>query len=89
MKTIKPIPPVERLVASLGECLTPESARRLLKLKADPSLQAHVDDLASRHNLRLLKPEEETEYRDYVSYNTFVAILKSKARQILATSQGE
>ena len=36
----------------------------------------------------LLTPEEQAEYGRYVSYAT-IAILKSKARQLLAASNGE
>ena len=72
---------LDRLVSSLSECLTPESARRLLALKADPKLQKRVDEMATRHTEGQLSPEEEAEYGRYVSYATFVAILKSKARQ--------
>lgn len=68
---------------------TAKSARRLLALKADPKLQARVDDLAERHRRGLLTPEEQAEYRHYVSYSTFIAIRKSKARQLLAHSPGE
>ena len=89
MKAAKTAPVLDRLVASLGECLTPESARRLLALKADPALQARVDDLAEKRNAGSLTPDEEAEYRSYVSYATFIAILKSKARQLLAASPGE
>jgi hypothetical protein len=89
MNTAKSTPVLDRLVGPLGDCLTPESARRLLALKADPKLQAHVDDLAERHSQGLLTPEEQAEYGCYVSYGTFVAILKSKARQLLANSTGE
>jgi hypothetical protein len=89
MKSAKTAPVLDRLVAPLGECLTPESARRLLALKADPILQARVDYLAERCNEGLLTPDEQAEYRNYVSYGTFVAILKSKARQLLASSPGE
>ena len=80
---------IEKLVGSLSECLTPESARRLLELKADPALQARVDDLARRHSESLLTPDEQFEYGRYVSYGTFVAILKSKARQLLTNRPGE
>ena len=80
---------LDRLMAPLGECLTPESAQRLLALKADPTLQARVDHLAGRRNEGLLTPEEEAEYGKYVAYGTFVAVLKSKARQLLAHSSGE
>lgn len=70
----------------LGDCLTPESARRLLALKENSKLQARVDDLARRHSQGLLTPEEQTEYGRYVYFDTFIAILKSKARQLLAES---
>jgi hypothetical protein len=69
--------------------LTPESARRLLALKADPELQTRVEYLAGRCNEGLLTPDERAEYGNYVTFGTFVAILKSKARQLLGNSQGE
>ncbi len=80
---------VERLVSPLGECLTPESARRLLALKPDPELQKRIDEMATRHTEGRLTPKEQAEYGRYVSYATFVAILKSKARQLLTASTGE
>ena len=89
MNTANTTPALDRLIAPLSECLTPESARRLLTVKADPKLQARVDYLAGRCNQGMLTAEERAEYRNYVTYSTFVAILKSKARQILANSQGE
>jgi hypothetical protein len=89
MKSVKTAPGLDRLLGPLAECLTPETARRLLALKADRKLQARVDYLAGRCNEGRLTPEERAEYSDYVSYGTFVATLKSKARQLLAGSQGE
>jgi hypothetical protein len=89
MKATQSAAVLDQLVAPLGDCLTPESARRLLALKADPKLQAHVDDLAERHSRGELAAEEQAEYGRYVSYSTFVAILKSKARQLLANLPGE
>jgi len=89
MKTAKSAPVLDQLVAPLGDCLTPESARRLLALKPDPELQRRVDDMATRHTEGQLSPEEEAEYGRYVYFDTFIAILKSKARQLLANSPGE
>jgi len=89
MKATHTSPVLDRLVDPLGECLTPETARRILRLKADRKLQARVDYLASRSTAGTLTPKERTEYGKYVSYSTFVAILKSKARQLLADSQDE
>jgi hypothetical protein len=84
MKHMKSDLVLDRLVSPLGECLTPESARRILALKADPELRDYIDDLAARHSEGRLTPEEQAEYGKYVSFNTFIAILKSKARQLLA-----
>jgi hypothetical protein len=89
MKSAKPTPILDRLIAPLGDCLTPESARRLLALKADPKVQSRVDYLAGRSTEGTLTPDEQAEYRTYVSFGTFVAILKSQARQLLAGSAGQ
>ena len=89
MKTANTDAALERLIGPLGDCLTLESARRLLALKADRKLQTRVDYLAARCNEGSLTPEEHAEYSSYVKFGTFVAILKSKARQLLANSQGE
>lgn len=89
MKHMKSNLVLDRLISPLGDCLTPESARRVLTLKADPQLQAYIDDLANRHSEGRLTPEEQAEYGRYVSFSTFVAILKSKARQLLAGAPGE
>jgi hypothetical protein len=89
MKTANTAPALDRLVGPLSKCLTLESARRLLALKADPKLQARVDYLAGRCNQGLLTPEERAEYGNHVTFGTFVVILKSKGRQLLASSQSE
>jgi hypothetical protein len=88
MKTTTKMPVLDRLIGPLGECLTPETARRIVVLKADATLQARVNDLAARNREGLLTPAERAEYGNYVSYSTFVAILKSKTRQLLADSRG-
>lgn len=88
-KTAKSDGVLDQLIGPLSECLTPESARRLLALKADKKLQVRVDDLASRHSQGLLSPEEQAEYGGYVYFDTFIAILKSKARQLLAIGADE
>jgi hypothetical protein len=89
MKTVNHASRLDRLVGPLSECLTPGSARRLLALKAGPELESRLDYLAGRCSQGLLSPDERAEYANYVTFGTFVAILKSKARQLLANSQGE
>jgi hypothetical protein len=89
MNTTNTAPALDLLVGSLGECLTLESARRLVALAADSNLQARVSYLAERCNEGSLTTEERDEYGNYVAFGTFVAILKSKARQMLAHSEGQ
>ena len=83
MKTL-----LSRMVDSLGKCLTPECARRLLNLKADRRVQARVDYLADKCNEGALTSHERSEYESYVRFGTFVALLKSKAR-LLLKSEGQ
>jgi len=70
MKTAKSASLLGQLLAPLGDCLTPESARRLLAVKPDPELQGRGDAMAPRHTEGQLSPEEEAEYGCYVSYAT-------------------
>lgn len=87
MKRTNPTGLIDRLVGPLGDCLTPESARRLIALKADPEFQRRMDDMVTRHTEGQLTAAEEADYGQLVSFATFVAILKSRARQLLAADR--
>ena len=88
MKTKTKYSPLEQLIIRLSDCLTTESAKRLLKLRADTKLQKHIDQLADKCTEGTLTPEERSEYGDIVALDSFIAILKSKVRQRLA-NEGE
>jgi hypothetical protein len=60
---------------------------RLLALRADPKLQALVDELSRKCNEGKLTPAEEVEYSHYVAYSTFIAFLKARSRQIVSTKK--
>ena len=77
MPTTKSNGVLDRLVDPLSQCLTHESAKRLLKLKADRKLQARVAHLADKCNEGSLTAEEQSEYEIYVNFGTFIALLKS------------
>jgi hypothetical protein len=62
MESAKSSPILDQLIEPLGERLTLESARKLLALKADTTLQSHINDLAERHNQGLLTPDERVDY---------------------------
>lgn len=71
---------VDRLLDPVTECLTPEVALALVELRAQPDVQAHIDDLAERCNEGRLTPFEQAEYRDIVEAIDFISILQAKAR---------
>jgi hypothetical protein len=57
---------------------------RQLKVRADPALQARLDDLASKANEGELSEREREQYDAYVEAIDLIAILQAKARKILA-----
>ena len=84
MKTKTKYSPLEQMIDGLSKCLTPESAKQVLKFRADAKLQKHLHQLADKCTEGTLTPEERSEYGDCVTLGTFLAILQSKIRQKLA-----
>ena len=70
----------------MARILTPEFARQLVGLRADPAVQERVDSLADKCNEGQLTHEERAEYEMYVSFIDFMAILQAKARRFLANN---
>ena len=79
---------IDRLLDPVGQCLTPEVARRIADLKADPALQSRVDELADKANAGTLTESERSEYQKYVNFWQFVTLLQAKARNVLDASHG-
>jgi hypothetical protein len=78
---------LEELIDPLGECLTEEVARRVVSLKPSRRLQTRVDELSEKSSAGTLTAAERDEYSRYVTYDTFISTLKSKARLLLAKSR--
>jgi hypothetical protein len=76
---------LDRVLDPVMECFTPEVARRLADLRADPQLQARVDDLAEKANEGQLSAEEQGEYDRYREVYHLVTVLQAKARRFLKT----
>jgi hypothetical protein len=74
---------LDRLVEPVVRTFTPEVARALIKLRADPELQARMDELAERCNEGQLTPEEQEEYETSIRFANYLAILQAKARRLL------
>ena len=79
---------LDQLLDPVGHCLTPRSARALLELQADPDLQEYIEGLAQKSTAGQLTAEEQSEYSALVAAGTVIAILKSKARILLAKTSG-
>lgn len=75
---------LSRLLEPLSKSLTVETAQKLVRVKADAKTQARVDYLAERCNEGELTPAERSEYERIVEVGDIVAILKAKARLLLA-----
>jgi hypothetical protein len=72
-----------RLISAVGDCLTPEVAERLVALRAEPDVQARIDELAERANEGQLTEPERLEYDAYVRTTTFISLLQAEARKLL------
>ena len=77
---------LDRLLEPVGRSLNGEAARTLVELRADPQVQARVDELARKCNEGQLSPAERAEYESYVSAASLIAVLQAKARARLACS---
>ena len=74
---------IDRVFDPISRCLTPAVARRIVKLRADPELDARIHELAEKANEGQLSDEERSEYDTYVRAIHFFTVLQSKARRLL------
>ena len=75
-----------RLLKPFGDCLTPEVAEKIANLRADPEVQARIDELADKCTEGELTVEEQAEYDSYVHAIDFIAVLQAQARKVLETN---
>src|SRR5262245_41998036 len=79
---------LDKILDPVGRCLTPEVARALVDLRADPVAQARVEELADKNTEGQLSAKERSEYEAYVWAGNFIAVLQAKSRAILARNNG-
>lgn len=75
---------LDAVLNPLTECLSPDAARRILQFQPDAATQARISELAGKADAGQLDEDERAEYRDYIEAFDLVAILKSRARAVLA-----
>lgn len=75
---------LDQFLNPVRDVLTPEIAKAIADLRADPETQARIEDLASRHHESQLDDEELAEYEALVSGANLIAVLQAKARSVLS-----
>lgn len=74
---------LDRFLEPFTDCLTPDVARRIASLRADPETQERLDLLGRKANEGRLSDAEEAEYKTYVDAIDLITVLQAKARTFL------
>ena len=72
-----------KILDPVAQCFTSEVAKRVAELRADPAIQARIEELAEKCNEGTITPEEMTEYDAYIQAMDVVAVLQRKARTLI------
>jgi hypothetical protein len=75
---------LDRFLEPMTHAFSPEVARAIVDLRADPELEASIMNLRQRANEGTLSPEEDAEYKGFVEALDIISIIQAKARQFLA-----
>ena len=75
----------DRGVRPVLRIVLPEKAEAVANFRADPKLQARIEELADKSTEGQLTETEKAEYTGYVRANKFVAILQRQARQLVGS----
>jgi hypothetical protein len=78
------LPLLEQMLEPIASSLNQDAAKKLLGIKANAKVQRRVAELARKCNEGELTPQEAAEYERYIAFADFIAILKAKARLLLA-----
>jgi hypothetical protein len=72
-----------KILDPVAQCFTPEVAKRVAELRADPAVQVRIEELAEKCNEGTITPEEMAEYDAYIQAMDVVAVLQKKARALI------
>jgi hypothetical protein len=79
---------LDQVIEPIADCLTPESAARIVKVRADAATQARIDELAEKANEGLLTDDERADYDRLLAWFHMVTILQAQARRLLRQTAG-
>jgi hypothetical protein len=77
---------VDQLADRVSECLTPDVAQRLAKVRLGDKTQTRLEKLAEKSTEGRLSSDEQNEYETYVAAIDFITVLQAKARSMIAHS---
>jgi hypothetical protein len=75
---------LDEVLTPVARCFTPNVARKIASLRANPRLQERLDELADKANEGELSEDERSQYEAYVEAIDVISILQAKARRIMA-----
>jgi hypothetical protein len=73
----------DRGVRPVMKIVLPERAEEVVEFRADPELQARIEELARKSSEGELSDAERAEYAGYARANKFIAILQRQARALI------
>ena len=74
---------LEKLLRPLSRALTVDLAGAIVRLTADPEIQARYDALADKRTEGSLTPPEQEELEFLFRANTLLGLLKAEAQSVL------
>lgn len=74
---------LDQFLNPVRDVLTPDVARAIADLRADPATQQRIEDFARRHHEGQLSADELAEYEALVTGANVLAVLQAKARSVL------
>ena len=74
---------LDQFLNPVRDMLTPEVAKAIADLRAEPATQERIENLAHRHHEGQLAPDELAEYEALVKGANLIAVLQAKARSVL------
>ncbi|MCC7424050.1 MAG: hypothetical protein IT428_27615 [Planctomycetaceae bacterium] len=77
---------LDQMLEPLMDDLDAPRARKLAALRADPKLQAQVDQLADKANEGTLSESERAEYDKYLAAWHLMSLMQRRARRFLKES---
>jgi len=86
MNSSEPAPRLlDRILDSVSQCFTPETARALIELRQDDEVRRRMKELGAKASAGRLSPEEAREYQSLIEVGDVIAALQIKARRRLAS----